>query len=582
MVAVGNVIARLPGSGEAGSVLFVAHYDSVASGPGAGDNGLSVAAMLEAIRALSVGGPLPNDLLFLFTDGEEYGMHGALAFVEESPHAENVRVALNFDTNSGTGPLVLRFTSAGDGWLARQLATARGGAFLKSQQNSERDERWGSDFGVLALAGIPVAELNSWSANAYYHTALDSTANLDQRKLQAYGEAMVRLARHFGAADLSAPPEGDHVFTSVFTQNLVVRYPNSWTWPLTAITVVGLAAVLALGLRRHRIQLKPLAASAGLVLLLAVAALALGGLAWSAIVESHPEAVWQQDRDIYQGRLLVTGILALMLAAFLLFFSWAARRLGTANLQAGALALTGILSLFGAATDPLFSYLLLWPLIGLTIAAGVSLLVLSVKPSWLSDAVQWLGAVPVLAVLVPMLARYISLTPWQGPATSQDGPGLAAAFMVLLPGLLAPMVATVIPRGRPWVAGGIAAAGVALLVIGTARAGISAAQQEVLFAALKKLAGQVSAGETANISHILRDWRFAITGTTSWPAAQVTAGGVEVKEIHGRTMESKIVPGLYFAGEIVDIDGDCGGYNLQWAWSSGYVAGASAATLQRQ
>ncbi len=99
---------------------------------------------------------------------------------------------------------------------------------------------------------------------------------------------------------------------------------------------------------------------------------------------------------------------------------------------------------------------------------------------------------------------------------------------------------------------------------------------------IKKLAGQVSAGETANISHILRDWRFAITGTTSWPAAQVTAGGVEVKEIHGRTMESKIVPGLYFAGEIVDIDGDCGGYNLQWAWSSGYVAGASAATLQRQ
>ncbi len=99
---------------------------------------------------------------------------------------------------------------------------------------------------------------------------------------------------------------------------------------------------------------------------------------------------------------------------------------------------------------------------------------------------------------------------------------------------------------------------------------------------IKKPAGQVSDRERANISYVLQDWRFALTGTTSWPAAQVTAGGVEVKEIHGQTMESKIVPGLYFAGEIVDIDGDCGGYNLQWAWSSGYVAGASAATLQRQ
>ncbi len=93
---------------------------------------------------------------------------------------------------------------------------------------------------------------------------------------------------------------------------------------------------------------------------------------------------------------------------------------------------------------------------------------------------------------------------------------------------------------------------------------------------LKKPAGQVGAGERASIARVLRDWRFAIKGTTSWPAAQVTAGGVDVKDIYGQTMESRIVPGLYFAGEIVDIDGDCGGYNLQWAWSSGYVAGSSA------
>lgn len=94
---------------------------------------------------------------------------------------------------------------------------------------------------------------------------------------------------------------------------------------------------------------------------------------------------------------------------------------------------------------------------------------------------------------------------------------------------------------------------------------------------INKPAGQVSAGERKKILNILQDWRFEVTGTTSWPAAQVTAGGIDVKEINGQTMESKIVPKLYFAGEVVDIDGDCGGYNLQWAWSSGYVAGESAA-----
>ncbi|OPX86308.1 MAG: tricarballylate dehydrogenase [Pelotomaculum sp. PtaB.Bin104] len=94
---------------------------------------------------------------------------------------------------------------------------------------------------------------------------------------------------------------------------------------------------------------------------------------------------------------------------------------------------------------------------------------------------------------------------------------------------------------------------------------------------LNKPAGQVTAAERRRIAKILQDWRFEITGTTSWPNAQVTAGGVDVKDINGRTLESKLVPGLYFAGEVLDIDGDCGGFNLQWAWSSGYVAGESAA-----
>ena len=58
--------------------------------------------------------------------------------------------------------------------------------------------------------------------------------------------------------------------------------------------------------------------------------------------------------------------------------------------------------------------------------------------------------------------------------------------------------------------------------------------------------------------------------------AQVTAGGVITSEFNSETMESKLVPGLYACGEVLDIDGDCGGYNLQWAWSSGVLAGRNA------
>lgn len=94
----------------------------------------------------------------------------------------------------------------------------------------------------------------------------------------------------------------------------------------------------------------------------------------------------------------------------------------------------------------------------------------------------------------------------------------------------------------------------------------------------RKPAGQVTAAEREALLQVLQDWRLEVTGSRSWPSAQVTAGGVNVFEVDQKSMQSRLVPGLYFAGEVLDIDGDCGGYNLQWAWSSGYVAGESAAT----
>lgn len=75
---------------------------------------------------------------------------------------------------------------------------------------------------------------------------------------------------------------------------------------------------------------------------------------------------------------------------------------------------------------------------------------------------------------------------------------------------------------------------------------------------------------------LLFDWRFLVKGSKSFHDAQATAGGVSVDEIDSETMESKIVKGLFFSGEVMDIDGRCGGFNLQWAWSSGYLAGLNA------
>lgn len=83
--------------------------------------------------------------------------------------------------------------------------------------------------------------------------------------------------------------------------------------------------------------------------------------------------------------------------------------------------------------------------------------------------------------------------------------------------------------------------------------------------------------EINSLCSALKGFRLNVTGTMSWNNAQVTAGGVMTDDIDEETFESKLCKGLYLAGELLDIDGDCGGYNLQWAWSSGYIAGSSAA-----
>ena len=85
--------------------------------------------------------------------------------------------------------------------------------------------------------------------------------------------------------------------------------------------------------------------------------------------------------------------------------------------------------------------------------------------------------------------------------------------------------------------------------------------------------GDLSREELNRCAKLCKDFRFNAVGTGGFDTAQVTAGGIKTREFDPRTMESRLVPGLYACGEVLDIDGDCGGFNLQWAWSSGALAG---------
>lgn len=87
---------------------------------------------------------------------------------------------------------------------------------------------------------------------------------------------------------------------------------------------------------------------------------------------------------------------------------------------------------------------------------------------------------------------------------------------------------------------------------------------------------ELSAQNMAEVCRMVKDFRVSLTEPLGMDSAQVTAGGIVTDEFDSQTMESRLVPGLFACGEVLDVDGDCGGYNLQWAWSSGRLAGLSA------
>ena len=92
-----------------------------------------------------------------------------------------------------------------------------------------------------------------------------------------------------------------------------------------------------------------------------------------------------------------------------------------------------------------------------------------------------------------------------------------------------------------------------------------------------KQVNKITREERIRLVKLLKHLELTISGTLGFEIAIVTTGGVDLREVDPRTMQSKIIENLYLAGEILDIDGPTGGYNLQVAWSTGYLAGESAA-----
>lgn len=429
---VGNVLARLPGRVAGPAVLVSAHHDSVAAGPGAGDDGAGVAAVLELARALSLGPAPRNPVVFLLVDGEESGLLGAQAFVDGHPWAQDIGVAVNLDAGGTRGVTSITRTSPGNALMIdafADVARPYGASVIGAVYGLTP---YDTDFSVYKRAEIRSIDLGFGEDKAHYHTPLDRLENLDPASVQHLGDTALALVRRLAEADLERAPGGERVFLDALGWTLIA-WPAPWT-PVLALLALLLLA-LATWRLRHVLKDMPgrrLLAAFAAPLLLAVPAAAASGvallLAWLTGAEAPGHAApWPARLAVWSTLLLTSGLTANRLH----------RRLGGARLVLALWwPLTGLAALLAVAAPAASVGVLPPALCAAAILAWSSRHVHEGMSEWPGP-----GAI-LLCLLVPALM-------WLQAATRVEaifgvGPIAAGVFALLL-ALLAPLWPT---RGR--------------------------------------------------------------------------------------------------------------------------------------
>ena len=463
-----NLLARLEGTEPGKAVLLVAHYDSWPQAFGASDDGAGVVTLLETLRALKAGPPLKNDVIFLFTDGEESGLLGAYAFMEEHPWSADVGLALNFEARGRGGPSIMFETSEQNGWLIREFAKAAPHPVSHSLAY-ELYKLLPNDtdltvFRQRGLAGLNFAYIDGLSS---YHTQLDSISELDERSLQHHGSYALALTRHFGNLDLREVRAPDSVYFDLLSMKLIY-YPVSWARWLSAMVAILLIGLVVFGLRRGRLNLQGLA--------LSVLALAVSGIAAAGLTALILRVVYRLDYSsntsleggTYHSNIYLLSLIALTIGLTAAVYVLFSRKVSVENLTVGPLLWWMILMILTCVYLPGASYLFTWPLLFMLAPFWLILKRRHSQPSLDLLIILLISILPAVALITPLLYQIFS-------GFGLNGIRVIAALLVLLLGLLVPHLALV-ARPNKWVLpGAFVLVSVVLLLIGIVRPHFDAA-----------------------------------------------------------------------------------------------------------
>ena len=397
-----NVVAALPGTAPTGRIFLVAHYDSVQIGPGGNDDAAGVSSILEIARALTAGPRLRNDVVLVLTDAEEACLCGAKAFVDQNPLARGGGVVLNLESRGSTGPAIMFETSAGNAALISYYSRVPEPVGTSFAVEVYRRLPNDTDFTPFREAGFPGLNGAYIDGAAVYHTPGDLPAAMDLRSLQHLGGNALSLARTFGAGDLRKL-RGDTDATYFPVPGGMVRYPGRLVWPLAILAVLAVLALAVLARRRGLVSGGRLAGAVALALGPIMLAPVLAQAFWIVLTLIRPGYA-ALPIDPYRPLWYRLAVAALAAAVVVGWYALFRRRFGAAALAIGGLAWLALIGVVLAAFVPGGSYLTALPALAGAVT-GIAAVVF--RGGWAAMVVVLAGAVVAVVVLLPAVLLFL-------------------------------------------------------------------------------------------------------------------------------------------------------------------------------
>jgi hypothetical protein len=398
-VDVVNIVARLEGVDSSGAMLLMAHFDSVPTTPGANDNAAAVGVLLEIGRLLTQRAPLANDVILLFTDGEEpFPRFGSSAVVEDHAWADDVGFVANLEAVGGSGPSTVAEVAGPRRWVIGGYATnaSNPAAYSFITEIVGKLGDIGTDFDSFRELGIPGIHFAYMRGSPIYHTMEDSMDSVSADSVGHHATNVLGIIDAFGGADLANPPESDAGVYFTVGRSFLIRYSIPWVLPLTALAILVFGVALLVGVRRDGMRLKAALTYAVVVFGAMLAAVVVTTLVWLMIVgfRSSPRVA---ESYAY------LGLLVLVTAGVWGTVPRYRSRVSTSPELLAAVTLVWLV--FAAATSlwlPGTSYLFLWP------AIAASLVLLGVP--YVRSGVRWVGAASLAVVATPVLVLIVPAT----------------------------------------------------------------------------------------------------------------------------------------------------------------------------